>query len=181
MRRVLMVLSLFMLFSCGVSQDELEGIDGVWTLDSLSCFTSIGDANTQEIWAVKDSGSTLTLGITGRDISMTATSAACGSASYSLQYLFIQRDGLREGQLDFTVLTKNPAACAIELNFFNGIMVDPGTKYSFDLIPVANKLYNNYFQRVDDNTLLLELPSETLGSTLGSCTANCECYGAFVQ
>jgi hypothetical protein len=188
MRRVLTLLPLLFVLSCGISQDELEGIDGIWTLDSISCFNSIGDASTIEIWAVSGTTSSLTLGITGRDISMTGDrTGVCASVDYSLQYLFTERTGLREGKLDYTVLTKNPQVCSIELDYFDGSSINPALKYDFDLIPVANNLYNNYFQRVDEQTLLLELPGAISGSgpltTSGDqgCGANCECYGAFVK
>jgi hypothetical protein len=189
MRRVLALIPLLFVLDCGISQDELEGIDGVWSLDSVKCFTSITDASTlKEVWAVDGSGSTLTLGITGRDISMTGNSGTCSAVSYGLEYLFTQRDGLREGNLDYTILTKTPQACTVTLDYFDGTNIDPGQKYTFDINPIANKLYNNYFQRVDDNTLLLELPGNIIGSPgTGAgepdknCANNCACYGAFVK
>ncbi len=184
MKRVLILTTLLYMVSCGISQDQFENITGVWKMDSLSCFTKIGDVNTQEVWATAQTvpETNITLGITGRNILMTASSASCPTPiNYSLTYLFTERDGLREGQVDYQILTSNLQNCVVELNYFNGVNVDPGIKYTFDILPVANQLYNNYFQRADDNTLLLKMPANILGSADQACAGNCECYGAFLK
>jgi hypothetical protein len=170
------ILSLFLLLFINSSFASQK----LFMLDTVQCYDQDKKLPV-EIWSTKETNpeSRVVLKLSGlNNLTLSASSALCEGIEF--QYKIYPALG-SPMKLKFDSMDESLYSCFIELNFYNGPIIDPAKKYTFDFMPMKELLKK--LQEVEVSSagrvLKIGLPVNAKGSQDEGCAGSCKCDFVF--